>query len=133
MNTKTKTEKIFELSAPFDNPYQGKYPKVLFVCSAGILRSATAAYWFGSKYGWNTRAAGSALYALVPLSVNLITWADTIYFVAEENYQEAKKAFEDFLDIGEMESKSKVLDIPDIYNYRDPDLIYKLEEQINAE
>ena len=59
---KTKTEEIFELSAPYNNPYQGTDKKLLFVCSAGLLRSATAANLFAKK-GYNTRGCGSAEYA----------------------------------------------------------------------
>ena len=71
---KTLTEAMFETSCPYNNPYQGKDKRVLFVCSAGLLRSATAARIYASKY--NTRAAGSANYALVPVSDELIAWAD---------------------------------------------------------
>ena len=54
----TMTQMIFNSKSPYDNPYQGSDTKVLFVCSAGILRSATAARIYAKKY--NTRAAGSA-------------------------------------------------------------------------
>lgn len=62
----TLTEKILRNeSGVVHNPYQGKDKKVLFVCSAGILRSATAARIYGRKY--NTRCAGTGLdYALIP-------------------------------------------------------------------
>ena len=39
----------------FANPYQGNDKKVVFICSMGILRSATAARIYGRKY--NTRTA----------------------------------------------------------------------------
>lgn len=39
----TLTDKIFQLTTPYDNPYQGKTPRWLFVCSAGLLRSPTGA------------------------------------------------------------------------------------------
>ena len=40
-----------------NNPYQGKDKKVLFVCSMGILRSATAARIYANRF--NTRCAGT--------------------------------------------------------------------------
>jgi hypothetical protein len=45
-----KTNEI-KLSCPYNNPYQGEYFKALFVCSAGLLRSATAANLFAKKGG----------------------------------------------------------------------------------
>jgi predicted protein tyrosine phosphatase len=120
--TKTLTELIMESSAPWDNPYQGKDKKVLFVCSAGILRSATAARIYGKKY--NTRACGSQSYALIPFSANLLLWADEVVFVATENYFDVKAQFPAIV-----EKDRKVLDIPDIHPHMHPSLIKAFEEQ----
>ena len=123
---KTKTQTIFDCTAPYDNACQGAYPRALFVCSAGMLRSATAAV-IGAKLGLNTRACGSENYALIPLSTNLILWAQKIYFVNEYNYRSALETFQDdeclLMDI---KYKAVVWDIEDIYNYMDP----KLQETI---
>lgn len=122
----TKTEEIFKLTAPYNNPYQGTDKRLLFVCSAGLLRSATAANLFAKK-GYNTRSCGSAGYALIPFSENLNQWADRIFFVSQENLQDtARKGFE--LDM----SKVRILDIPDIYEYNNPDLVKLLEEQVDV-
>lgn len=128
---KTKTEEIFELTAPYSNPYQGNDPKLLFVCSAGLLRSATAANLFAKK-GNNTRGCGSEEYALIPLSFNLIAWADKIYFVNKQNYESSLYTFREYETILKvLKKKSIVLDIDDCYNYNHPKLIKQLEEQIN--
>lgn len=130
----TKNDKIFKLTAPWDNVYQGKYHKALFVCSAGILRSASAAEYFAQKHGWNTRAAGSEGYALIPVSMNLLKWADCVYFMQDENYQTVANTFFGLdEDVDEKLNCSLVLQIPDHYNFREPELLYKLEEQINVE
>ena len=42
------------------NPWQGDAKRVLCVCSAGLLRSPTAAKVLYDEYGYNTRAAGLA-------------------------------------------------------------------------
>lgn len=129
----TKTEEIFSLSAPYNNPYQGTDPKMLFVCSAGLLRSATAANYFARK-GWNTRGCGSSDYALIPLSVNLIYWADKIYFMGKENYTQALATFKGQTDtLSLLKAKAIVLDIPDNYNYNNKKLIDMLREQIEVE
>jgi len=117
---KTFTDIMFEATAPYDNPFQGKDKRVLFVCSAGILRSATAARIYAKKY--NTRCAGSAPYALVPLSANLLAWAQEVVFVNKENYEDACKDWEFTQDV-------TILDIPDQYPHMHPELIKAFEEQ----
>lgn len=119
----TKNAAIFKLTAPYSNPYQGDYPRVLFVCSAGLLRSATGAT-VGSKLGYNTRNCGSEGYALIPLSANLIAWAQKIYFVNEHNFFSALRTFEDNENLLEMlKDKSRVLDLEDKYEYMHPELV----------
>jgi predicted protein tyrosine phosphatase len=126
---KTMTDKIFECSAPYDIEAQGADPRLLFVCSAGLLRSATGANLYAKK-GYNTRNCGTHQYALIPLSANLIMWAHQIIFVNRENFILAKATF---LNTGydeDMERKSIVLDIEDDYNYNNPELIAILEKQL---
>lgn len=61
------------------NPYQGKAKKVLCVCSAGLLRSPTAAKILWREFGHNTRAAGiDTGHALIPVDDVLCAWADEI-------------------------------------------------------
>ena len=108
------------------NPYQGTDKKVLFVCSMGILRSATGARLYAPKY--NTRTAGSWHDALVPITAILIAWADEIVFVNKENYEQVVKQLDgeafDFVD-----KKSKVLNIPDQYPHMHPELIKAFKGQ----
>ena len=119
----TKNAAIFQLTAPYSNPYQGDYPRVLFVCSAGLLRSATGAT-VGSQLGLNTRNCGSEHYALIPLSANLIAWAQKIYFVNEYNLNSAIRTFEDDESItDELLGKMEVLDIEDRFDYMHPELV----------
>jgi len=122
----TYTEAMYRQYSPYDNPYQGKDKRVLFVCSAGILRSATAARIYAKKY--NTRSAGSMGYALIPVTHELVLWAQEIVFVNKENYEETCKSFklEDFPCL------VKVLDIPDQYEHMHPELIKCFEQQYEA-
>lgn len=126
----TKTEEIFALTSPYNNPYQGSYHRALFVCSAGLLRSATAAS-IGTALGMNTRSCGTASYALIPLSVNLIAWADTIYFVNNTNYSQAVINFFDYADaVHQLETKSVVWDIEDEYEYMDAQLVKQIRANL---
>ena len=129
----TLTDKIFQLNSPYNNPYQGKAPKWLFVCSAGILRSATSATLASRDYGANARAAGSMHYALVPISGNLIAWADKIFFVNKENYDVTFSQFKDhehFMDM--LRRKSDCWDIPDQYPYMHEELQGFIKEKLDA-
>ncbi len=111
-----------------NNPYQGTDKKVLFVCSAGILRSATGARMYAHKY--NTRNCGSHLHmALIPLSENLLWWADEVVFVNKENYQNALR---DFPEIMPVLHNVKVLNIPDHYYHMAPELKQAFKDQYEA-
>ena len=108
------------------NASQGTTKKVLTVCSAGLLRSATLAHFLTKEYGYNTRNCGTVeSYALIPISEVLCHWADEIVFVNKENYEMVKYELEEM----KMMSKVKVLNIPDIYNFNDPKLIEICKEQ----
>lgn len=121
--SKTYTEAIFESKSPWNNPYQGKDKRVLFVCSAGLLRSATAARIYAQKY--NTRAAGSSEYALIPVTSDLLLWATEVVFVNKENYEAVTKRF----NLEDFPCLVKVLDIPDQYEHMHPQLIEAFKEQ----
>jgi predicted protein tyrosine phosphatase len=121
-----------------NNPFQQQetYKRVLFVCSAGLLRSATAAHVFsGEPYNWNTRTAGvSVEYALNPVTEALLTWADKVYCMEWEHHTELKYIFgETFNDLLESRGEHfiEVLQIPDVFLYRDTELVKLLKEKIS--
>jgi predicted protein tyrosine phosphatase len=128
----TKNAEIFNTTAPYNNYNQGSAPRWLFVCSAGLLRSPAGAA-LAIRKGLNARSCGSAIdYALIPLSANLIMWAQKIVFVNEENYHESLELFKDHQRLRALLTlRSLVLDIPDIYNYNDSDLVIEFEKQID--
>ena len=96
--------------------------RLVFVCSAGMLRSATGAKAFAAR-GCNTRACGTHGYALIPLSANLIAWADRLYFAHSENWHKALGTFAGKGDLLAMlQDKSQVCQVPDIYEYDAPEL-----------
>ena len=121
----TLTDKIKKSrNGVINNLYQGSDKKVLFVFSAGILRSATAARIYGRKY--NTRSCGTHQeFALIPLSEMLMDWADEIVFVNPVNYDLAGFNF----DLVPYMDKIVVLNIPDEHPHMDPQLIDAFEQQ----
>jgi len=103
------------------NPNQGDFKRVLCVCSAGLLRSPTIAYVL-SNNGYNTRAAGVHDYALVEVDEVLIQWADIIVFAAAEHHKVLKDSLEG--------KEVYVLNIPDMYPFRDPKLVEIINEKL---
>lgn len=129
----SKTQEMYFLSNPYTTDFQGDYVRALFVCSAGILRSPTAAT-VASNMGWNTRSCGTIRNALIPLTETLIVWANRIYFMDSENYEIAKNQFNS--DNGTtpiwistaLETKSVIWNIPDEYNYMDATLVNQIQQ-----
>lgn len=103
------------------NSAQGSKLKVLCVCSAGILRSPTAANILHKAYGYNTRAVGvNQEYALIPLESVHLHWADEIVCMEKEHAREIGRLAIKWDYKGEL--NIVVLDIPDIYKWMDPKL-----------
>lgn len=108
------------------NSFQGSTKKVLCVCSAGLLRSATLQNFLIREYGYNVRNCGTEeSYALIPISEALVEWADEIVFVNKQNYNTVKAE----IDALSATKKCHVLDIPDVYSFNDPELIAICKEQ----
>jgi predicted protein tyrosine phosphatase len=109
------------------NQYQGYYKKVLTVCSAGILRSATAAHILSAEpYNFNTRNVGIESYALIPLTEDLLMWADEIVCMQKEHQIFVLKKM---LEWHIPEKRIIVLNIEDIYEYRHPELVRLIIEK----
>ena len=111
-------------------PSQLDYRRALFVCSAGLHRSATGAT-VGSLLGLNTRACGTKQQALVPISASLILWADTIYFMELKHFNRALDLFWSYnLLAAEIRKKAVICDIDDIYDYMQPELVEIMEKRL---
>ena len=121
------------------NAYQGKYKKVLTVCSAGCLRSPTAAHILSSEpWNFNTRCAGTSKeYAIVAVDEALVSWADVILcmdsdqqrFINEIQNKLAAEASEMF----EYDYKQVInLEIEDEFAYRDPRLVEIMTEKFKV-
>ena len=109
------------------NPYQGSTKKVLTVCSAGLLRSATLQNFLIKEYGYNVRNCGTEeSYALISISEALVKWADEIVFVNLDNYYTVKRQLE---ELGISNDKIFILDIPDQYEFNNPQLLDIIKEQ----
>ncbi len=100
------------------NPHQGTRKKVLCVCSAGLLRSPTAAWVLSNEpFNFNTRAAGlDEGHALIAVDKVLLHWADEV--VVMDNSQAGRVE-----EMGFDPNYIINLRINDEFEYRDPALV----------
>jgi len=105
----------------YKTPFEGTTPRWLVVCNGGMVRSATIARVIQDKLGHNTRACGTEQYALIPLTLNLIHWADHVVFVDQETYQQAKLALRNHSMV--LDKPFEVWKVPDRYQYMETALV----------
>lgn len=99
---------------------------VLFVCTQNRLRSPTAEQIFSSRPGFEVASAGTDPSAGVPVSPELLAWADVIFVMERAHRNRLTKRFKQHL-----KSKRIVcLDIPDEFEYMDPALVKLLEAKV---
>ena len=102
--------------------------RVLFVCSQNRLRSPTAEQVFSQWPGVECASAGVHASADVPLSGELIEWAELIVVMERVHQRKMTARFRRHL-----QGKRVVcLGIPDDYDYMDPALVSLLEARVPA-
>lgn len=98
--------------------------KVLFVCSANVLRSPTAEEVFRGDADLEVSSAGTDEDAECPVSEEIVEWADTIVVMEHHHRRKLEERFPE-----EMRGKEVVvLNISDNYERMDPVLVRKLRE-----
>jgi predicted protein tyrosine phosphatase len=108
------------------NRFQGDYKKVLTVCSANMLRSPTMAHVLSADpYNFNTRSAGTALYALIPVTEELLMWCDEVVCADTEHTMWVRNKMMEWM----LDKPIIDLQIPDNYEYRNPELIELIKER----
>jgi predicted protein tyrosine phosphatase len=103
-----------------------KVTHVLFICSQNRLRSPTAEQVFRDRTGFEVASAGLNNEAEVPVSPELIEWADLIFVMESSHRSKLSRKF-----APQLKSKRVIcLDIPDEYEYMDPVLVKLLEIKV---
>jgi predicted protein tyrosine phosphatase len=100
--------------------------KVLFVCSKNKLRSPTAEQVFSGYAGIECESAGVDDSAQVPLSAELIEWADVIIAMEASHRSKIARKFSRYLG----GRRVVVVGIPDQFKYMDPALVRLLEAKV---
>lgn len=108
------------------NSFQGDYKRVLTVCSANMLRSPTIAHILSADpFNFNTRSAGTESYALIPVTEDLLLWADEIVCADTEHAMWVRNKMMEWT----IDKPIINLEIPDNYEYRNPKLIEMIKER----
>ena len=97
--------------------------KILFICNQNQNRSKTAEDLFKDKF--ETKSAG--LYNEKPVTKKQISWANTIIVMEEGQRREIAKRFPKEY----MHKRILSLDVPDTYNYNQPELVNLLISKID--
>lgn len=100
--------------------------KVLFVCAQNRLRSPTAEQMFAQWPGLETASAGINRDASVPVSPELLAWADLVFVMERRQRIKLSHKFRP-----QLRGKRIVcLDIPDEFEYMDEGLIRLLRIRV---
>ncbi|MCS0583895.1 low molecular weight protein tyrosine phosphatase family protein [Massilia pinisoli] len=100
--------------------------RVLFICTQNRLRSPTAEHVFASWPDIATDSAGLGNDADVPLSPEQIAWADLIFVMEKVHRNRLGQRFRHHLN----GKRVICLDIPDEYEYMQPELVRLLEAKV---
>jgi predicted protein tyrosine phosphatase len=96
---------------------------ILFVCSMNKWRSRTAETIFRNNQKHHIKSAGTDNDARIKITEKLIDWADLIFVMEKRHRERLQEKFRSITDAKEI----IILDIPDDYQYMDPELIEILE------
>ncbi|MCE2959278.1 MAG: low molecular weight protein tyrosine phosphatase family protein [Akkermansiaceae bacterium] len=99
--------------------------RILFLCSQNKLRSPTAEAIFADHPKIDVDSAGLNHDAEVPLSEEQVKWADLIIVMEKTHRSRLNQKFKCAL----AGKRIAVLNIPDNYDYMDPDLISLLKSR----
>lgn len=99
---------------------------LLFICSRNRLRSPTAEAIFSDYKGLEVDSAGLDRDAEVPLSSEALLWADIIFVMERRHRSKLNQRFQPWLN----QKRIVCLDIPDRYEYMDPELVELLKRKV---
>lgn len=105
-----------------------KKQNLLFICSRNQWRSPTGEAIYRQHEQYNARSAGTSPNARKTVGPKDIEWADIIFVMEDKHKSRLKAQFNRLLQY----KKIVVLDIPDIYQYNDPELIAELSEKVES-
>ena len=100
--------------------------KILFVCGKNRRRSSTAEDLFAGMDGIEVSSAGTSPESPCPVSGDLLEWADWVFVMESAQKRLLSVRFVDMLK----GKKVVCLNIPDNYEYMQPELIDRLRSRV---
>ncbi|MEW6020893.1 MAG: low molecular weight protein tyrosine phosphatase family protein [Pseudomonadota bacterium] len=100
--------------------------RVLFICTQNRLRSPTAEQVFATWPGIETDSAGVGNDADVPLAPEQLAWAEIVFVMEKAHRNRLSAKFRRHLN----GKRIVCLDIPDDYDYMQPELVRLLEKKV---
>jgi predicted protein tyrosine phosphatase len=100
--------------------------RALFICTHNRLRSPTAEQVFASWPGIETDSAGVGADADVPLAPEQLDWAEIVFVMEKVHRSRLSAKFRRHLN----GKRIVCLDIPDDYDYMQPELVRLLEKKV---
>ena len=100
--------------------------KLLFICSRNLWRSRTAEDIFKGTPGFEVRSAGTQPSARIRVTEGSIRWADIIFVMERKHRDILQERFPEAI----MDRSLHCLNIPDDFQYMDPDLIEMLRSGV---
>lgn len=101
---------------------------LLFVCSRNQWRSPTAEVIWRRRPGFEVRSAGTSPNARKPIGPADIRWADVIFVMERKHLHRLQAGYARLLEY----KRIYCLDIPDDYQFMDPELVDILEDAVTA-
>lgn len=101
--------------------------RALFICSQNRLRSPTAEHVFSQWQGVECESAGVHDSANVPVGPELLEWAEMIFVMEKAHHNRLSQRWRKHMG----NKRVVCLNIPDDYEYMDPDLVQLLETKVS--
>lgn len=105
---------------------EGEVANLLFICSQNRLRSPTAEHLFSDWPGVETASAGLKPDAEVPVTPELLAWADVVFVMEAVHRRRLAQRFGPSL----RGKRVVCLDIRDDYDFMDPALVALLRARV---
>ena len=100
--------------------------RILFICSQNYLRSPTAETVFKGKENLEVRSAGMDSNAVSVVTDEILQWAHYIFVMEKAHRDTLQKKYSKAIT----GKRLVCLDIPDEYDYMDPELVMLLESRV---
>jgi predicted protein tyrosine phosphatase len=100
---------------------------ILFICSRNQWRSPTAEQVWRDHPGLSVKSAGTSRNAKKSVTADMLKWADVVFTMEQKHKNRLVADFSRILE----HKPIHVLDIPDDYQYMDPDLVSIVKETVS--